>query len=320
MGQNQEINSSNETSKNQPDPTSILNQDLTKSLNNIGILGNIQSPIDIIKDLLTLGNDDEKNKLKTRPEELSVNDGNNNDLAWKILFGVAGLALIAASGGAGIAILAGGAAVTPILPEILKKGKEFLHGKDGDQQNISQDSLANDLPKKILALSLFEFANSGKSATADYIFNKENPPEEIKPFVGKIKDYMDSLSTISQEQRANELVSLRDEVTKIALASTQPNLFEKIDKVFLGFNEVLEGKNLEKKEGDILDELKKNLSVRSITNSDGSVTTMVSETSKKKGEEGNGGSTPSPNPASRVGESVPRADQIQKKSSASLGQ
>ena len=151
---------------------------------------------------------------------------------------------------------------------------------------------------------MFEFANSGKSDVADFIFNKENPLGE------KIKTYANSLSTMNPEQRTAELNILKEEVTKIALASTQPNLSEKIDKVFLGLNEVLEGKNLEKKEGerDILGELKNNLSVKGIINSDVSVTTAVSETSKKEGKEG---LKPSSDPASRVGESAPRAEQIE---------
>jgi hypothetical protein len=222
--------------------------------------------------------------------------------------------LIAASGGAGIAVVAGGAAMTPILPKILEMGREFLlgkdkeDGKDGDQQTISQDFLVN--PKKMLALSLFEFANSGKSDVADFIFNNENPLGEINPNVKNIKDYTNSLSKMNPEQRTAELNSLKKGVTEIALVSTETNLSEKIDKVFLGLNEVLEGKNLEKKEGerDILGELKNNLSARGIINKDGSVTTAVSETSKKEGKEG---LKPSSAPASRVGESAPRAEQIE---------
>jgi hypothetical protein len=300
-----------------------LRRSITKSGNESG--EKVRDPLDIMKDLLNLGNDDKgnnlesgdkDNRLKLRPETIAEKEGDNSDLMIKMMFGIAGLALIAASGGAGIAVMAGGAAMTPILPKILEMGKEFLlgedkkDGKDGDLQTISQDSLVN--PIKMLALSLFEFANSGKSELADLIFNKENPLGEINPYVKNIKDYTGSLSTMDLDQRAIELVSLRVEVKKIALASTQPNLSEKIDAVFVGLSEVLEGKNLEKKEGerDILGELKKNLSARGIINKDGSVTIMESETSKKKGEEGK--EVPSPAPASRGEEnkSAPRAEPI----------
>jgi len=325
--------SNNET--NPSNSSSNLGQGIISSLTKSGSdLGeNVRDSLDIMKELLILvsddkrnndkGNDDKENKLKAISENFQQKDGDKSDLALKIMFGIAGLALIAVSGGAGIAVVADGVFSAPILPEILNKGKEFLLGKDGDQQNISQDSLAKDLPKKMLALSLFEFANSDKSDVADIIFSKKNS------FAEKIKDYIDSLSKMSPEQRTAELNSLKEEVTKTALALNQTNLSEKIDAVFVGLNEVLERKNLEKKEGDrdILDELKKNLSVRSIVNSDGSVTTSVSETSKvlkkegkegKEGNEGNEGSTPSSASASRVGESALRAQQIKENLSASL--
>lgn len=334
------VNSTETKTKTQSsDKASALDLELRRSITNSGNESGekVRDPSDIMNDLLNLENDDKGNRLRLRTENLPEKEGDNNDLMIKMLL-FAGIAVIAAaSGGAGIAALAGGAAMAPILPKILEMGKEFLLGKDlkdGDQQTISQDSLEKDFPKKMLALSLFEFAESGKSTTADLIFNNENPVTE------KIKNYTNSLSTMNSEQRAIELVSLRDEVTKIALASTQPNLSEKIEAVFLGLNEVLEGKNPEKKEGDrdILDELKKNLSVRGIINKDGSVTTMASETLKKEGKKGEeeievkevkevkegslgslGKEVPSPAPASRGVESAPRAEQIERANALERG-
>jgi hypothetical protein len=324
------LESTGTTTKTQlSDKKSALDLELRRSITNSGNESGekVRDPSDIMKDLFSLEND---NKLKLRTENLPEKEDDNSDLMIKMML-FAGLAFIAAaSGGAGIAALAGGAAMAPILPKILEMGKEFLLGKDlkdGNQQTISQDSLEKDFPKKMLALSLFEFAESGKSTTADLIFNNENPVTE------KIKNYTNSLSTMNPEQRTAELNSLRDEVTKIALASTQPNLSEKIDKVFLGLNEVLEGRNSGIKEGEdnFLSELKKNLSVRGIINNDGSVTIMENETSKKegkKGEEGKEGEegkkgeegkvgeegkeVPSPAPASRGEEnkSAPRAEPI----------
>ena len=307
-----------EKNESQSDRTLALNQELINSITKTGSAEGqtTRNPLDIMKDLLL---DEDKNKPKLRTENLSESEGNSSDLMMKIMFGIAGLALIAGSGGAAIPVLAGGVAMVPILPEILKKGREFLlgkdkeDGKDDDQQIGSKDFLQKELPKKMLALSLFEFANSGKTAIADFIFKKEDPLEEINP-LKNIKDYTDSLSKMSPELRTAELNSLKEEVTKMALASIQPNLSEKIDKVFLGLNEVLEGKNLEKKEGerDILGELKNNLSVKGIINSDVSVTTAVSETSKKEGKEGKEGKeVPSPAPASRGVESAPRANLIE---------
>ena len=337
MTNNQTTNSSKvksvEATESKSDIASVLDLELIRSITKTGGAEGqaARNPLDIMKELLSLGSEDkgniseidDKNKLKLRTENLSEKEGDNSDLMIKMMFGIAGLALIAASGGAGIAVMAGGAAMTPILPKILEMGKEFLlgedkkDGKDGDLQTISQDSLVK--PIKMLALSLFEFANSGKSELADLIFNKENPPGEINPYVKNIKDYTNSLSTMNPELRTTELNSLKEEVTKIALVSTEPNLSEKIKAVFVGLsevlegkslNEVLEGKNPEKKEGDrdILGELKKNLSVKGIINSDVSVTTAVSKTSKIDEKEG---LKPSSAPASRVGESAPRANLIE---------
>lgn len=310
-----------------------LNQELIDALNQKGSAGG-EKPRDllvIMKDLLLpekglSPSEDDKNKLKLRTDKPLEKEGDNSDLMMKIMFGIAGLALIAASGGAGIAVVAGGAAMAPILPEILKKGREFLlgkdkeDGKDGDQQTIPQDFFTKDFPKKMLAVSLLEIANSGKNLVADFIFSKESP------FAEKIKAYTDSLSKMTPDERGVELNSLKEEVTKIASnqasnqASTQPDLSKKIDGIFAGLKEVLEGKSSEKKEGEkegernILGELKKNLSTRNILNEDGSVTTAVSET-KKKGVDGSeaGASTgdrPSTAPASR-NDPKPRAEPAQ---------
>ena len=260
--------------------------------------------------------EDDKNKLNTRAEILGDKEGDKSDLFLKLMLALAGAVAIGASGGAGFALLAGGAGMLPVLPQLIEKGKELFGMGDGQQQ-ISQANSENDLPKKMLAVSLLEIANSGKSLVADLFFSKKNP------FAEKIKAYTDSLSEMEQGQRDVELNSLKEVVTNLASnqasnqASTKLDLSEKIDGIFAGLKEVLGVKSSEKKEGerDILGELKNNLSVRGILNSDGSVTTAVSETQKKSsdrvGAEASNGDAPSSAPASRTDGSGPRAEPAQ---------
>ena len=321
------------------DRASSLNQEL------ISVLSKTRSADDkkprdllvIMKDLLSPEKDslslekglspseDDKNKLNTRPEILGDKEGDKSDLFLKLMLALAGAVAIGASGGAGFALLAGGAGMLPVLPQLIEEGKKLFGMGDG-QQNIAQND-SEDLPKKMLAVSLLEIANSGKSELADFIFSKESP------FAEKIKSYTNNLSSMAPDQRNAELDNLRNEVKNLASnqasnqPSTKPDLSEKIDGIFEGLKEVLEGKSPEKKEGekegerDILGELKTNLSVRGILNSDGSVTTAVSETQKKEGgdkgkksENKDGLSKedkPSSAPASRRDDERPRAELVQ---------
>ena len=337
MTENQTINSSEvksrKTTESQSNRASDLDLELRRSITKSGNESDekVRDPLDIMKELLSLGSGDKGNileiedikKLKLRAENLPEKEGDNSDLMLKLMLALAGAVAIGASGGAGFALLAGGAGMLPILPKLIEKGKELFGMGDG-QQNIAQADSQKDLPKKILAVSLLEIANSGKSLVADFIFSKKNPFEET------IKAYTDSLSKMNPDQRNAELDNLRNEVKNLASnqasnqASTKLDLSEKIDGIFEGLKEVLGVKSSEKKEGekegerDILGELKTNLSVRGILNSDGSVTTAVSETQKKEG--GNKGkkiegvskeNNPSTAPASRTDGSGPRGEQVQ---------
>jgi len=307
------------------DRASSLNQEL------ISVLSKTRSADDkkprdllvIMKDSLSLEkglspSEDDKNKLNTRPEILGDKEGDKSDLFLKLMLALAGAVAIGASGGAGFALLAGGAGMLPVLPQLIEEGKKLFGMGDG-QQNIAQND-SEDLPKKMLAVSLLEIANSGKSELADFIFSKESP------FAEKIKSYTNNLSSMAPDQRNAELDNLRNEVKNLASnqASTQPDLSKKIDGIFEVLKEVLEGKSPEKKEGekegerDILGELKTNLSVRGILNSDRSVTTAVSETQKERGDrvgaEASNGDGPSTAPASRADGLRPRAELVQPQS------
>ena len=327
-------------SEGKSDRASALNQELFNALNQKGSAEG-EKPRDllvIMKDLLSLeknsSSEDDKNKLNTRAEILSEKEGDKSDLFLKLMLALAGAVAIGASGGAGFALLAGGAGMLPVLPQLIEEGKK-LFGMGDDKQSNAQTDLEKDLPKKMLAASLLEIANSGKSLVADFIFSKESPIAE------KIKSYTDSLSKMTPDQRNAELDNLRNEVTNLASnqPSTKPDLSKKIDGIFEGLKEVLEGKSSEKKEGekegerDILGELKKNLSVRGFFNSDGSVTTLEtseSETQKKEGgdkgeksENKDGVSKedkPSPAPASRGDGLGPRANLIEGAKGASRGE
>ena len=327
-----EVKSENQSDK-ASDRASSLNQELISVLSKTRSADD-KKPIDllvIMKDLLSPEKDslspekglspseDDKNKLNTRPEILGDKEGDKSDLFLKLMLALAGAVAIGASGGAGFALLAGGAGMLPVLPQLIEEGKKLFGIVDG-QQNIAQNDSEKDLPKKMLAVSLLDIANSGKSEFADFIFSKESP------FAEKIKSYTDSLSKMEQGRRDVELNSLREVVINLASnqasnqASTQPDLSKKIDGIFEGLKEVLEGKSPEKKEGerDILGELKKNLSVRGILNSDRSVTTAVSETQKERGDrvgaEASNGDGPSTAPASRADGLRPRAELVQPQS------
>ena len=326
MAENVNIESPGLTSTENPSARSIaLNQELINALNQKGSADG-EKPRDllvIIKDLLSLEKnssspEDDQNKLKIRTENPKEKEEDKSDLFLKLMLALGGAVLIGASGGAGFALLAGGVGMLPVLPQLIEEGKKLFGMSDG-QQNIAQNDSEN-LPKKMLAVSLLEIANSGKSEFADLIFSNESR------FAEKIKSYTDSLSKMEQGQRDDELKSLREVVTNLASnqASTQPDLSKKIDGIFEGLKEVLEGKSSEKKEGekegerDILGELKTNLSVRGILNSDRSVTTAVSETQKERGDrvgaEASNGDAPSTAPASRGDDERPRAEPAQPKS------
>ena len=321
----------------QSDRASALNQELINALTKTGNVDGEKprSPLDIMKDLL---DENDKNKLKIRTENPTEKEEDKSDLMLKLMLALGGAVLIGASGGAGFALLAGGAGMLPVLPQLIEEGKK-LFGMGDDKQSNAQTDLEKDLPKKMLAASLLEIANSGKSLVADFIFSKESPIAE------KIKSYTDSLFTMEPDKRNAELDNLKKEVTNLASnqpstqPSTKPDLSEKIDGIFAGLKEVLEGKSSEKKEGekegerDILGELKKNLSVRGFFNSDGSVTTLEtseSETQKKEGgdkgeksENKDGVSKedkPSPAPASRGDGLGPRANLIEGAKGASRGE
>ena len=311
-------NQSDKASDRASDRASILNQELINALNKTGSadVENPRSPLDIMKDLFA---EEDKNKLKTRAETLGDKEGDKSDLFLKLMLALAGAVAIGASGGGALAAFAGGAALLPVLPKLIEEGKKIF-GMGDDKQDIAQPDSEKDSPRKFIAVSLLEIAKSGKSEFGDLIFNKENP------FSEKIKNYTDSLSKMTPDQRNAELDNLRNEVTNLASnqPSTKPDLSEKINGIFEGLKEVLGVKSPEKKEGekegerDILGELKTNLSVRGILNSDRSVTTAVNETQKKSSDRGGAGDLtgdgPSTAPASRADGLRPRAELVQPQS------